>query len=55
MNVKRVRNFKWSNRYISRVIIFGLVFIYKKIKLKKKFETVPKPVQTDWFRFGLVF
>ena len=33
---------------------FASVFIKKitKSNFKKKTETEPKPVQTDWFRFG---
>jgi hypothetical protein len=39
---------------------FGLVFIKKSNQteiffLKQETETEPKPGQTDWFRFGLVF
>jgi hypothetical protein len=40
--------------YKGNYFRFGSFFIKKKItksKLKKKL----KPVQTDWFRFGLVF
>jgi hypothetical protein len=36
---------------------FGLVFIKKSNQTdlkKKKTETEPKPVQTDWFRFGSI-
>jgi hypothetical protein len=40
------------------VIIFGSVrFLPKKLTkliLKKKTKTEPKPVQTDWFRFGFL-
>ena len=39
------------------VIIFGSVqFLSKKVtKSIFFFEKKPKPVQTDWFRFGLIF
>ena len=36
---------------------FGLVFIKKSNQTDfffKKTETEPKPVQTDWFRFGSI-
>jgi len=40
------------------VIIFGSVQFYQKKVTKSKFffeKQKPKPVQTDWFRFGLIF
>jgi len=38
------------------VIIFGSVrFLLKKITKPIFFKKNPKPVQTDWFRVGLVF
>jgi hypothetical protein len=45
---------------LSRVdhFLFGSVFIKKnnqtEIFFKKNTETKPKPVQTDWFRFGFL-